>query len=88
MSFAPRISPANRIRERLDLIKLIETYSTVVPLELPMGETPDGEPVMIPRGYLYTFSNDNLNQMIAEIVQHAYDDTFAMIKRKIDLEEK
>jgi hypothetical protein len=79
MTFASRISPANRIRERLDLPELIKTYSTVVPLEI---ETDSGG--YIPRGSLFTFNNENLHQFIAEIVQHSYEETLALIKRQIE----
>ena len=82
MSFVRRITPANRIRERLDLSELIKTYSTVVPLEI---QTDSGG--FIPRGNLFTFSHENLHQFIAEIVQHSYDETFLLLRRQVEREE-
>ena len=77
------ISPTNRIREMLNTPEVVHKYAQTIPLEIKQN----GAEYPVHRGYAYLFSGENLHKFIDDIVKHTYDETFAMLKRRMNYEE-
>jgi hypothetical protein len=79
MGFAKKISPANRIREQIDLAEMVLRLGMTVPLEF---KNQANEELAI-HASVHIFSPDRLDSLVREVVQFAYDETFNMLKRQL-----
>jgi hypothetical protein len=82
MSFPKRISPTNRILEKIELRELVEQYGMSIPLEFKNKEL-HGDKNLAIFAKVYVFSGDKLGDFVAEIVEKTYEETFALLKRKM-----
>ena len=83
MGFARKISPADRIREQIDLVEIVSRLGMTVPLEF---KNQANEELAI-HASVHVFSSDRLDSLVREIVQFTYDETFNMLKRRMTYEE-
>lgn len=86
MSFGKKIDPQRRIREQLDLPMLVERFGMSVPLEFTRPEEAEKNQLAI-MANVYVFSFDKLNEFTQEIIKHTYEETFNMMKRRMNYEE-
>ena len=87
MSFARKINPQSRIREQLNLPELVEKFGMQVPLEFSNPEDAQKNQLAIVAN-VYVFSADKLNLLVQEVINHAYEETFNMLKRRMTYEEE
>jgi len=83
MSFGKKITPANRIREQIDLPEMISRLGMSVPIQIKNEVNHD----MAIFSSVYVFSGDRLDSLVREIVQFTYDETFNMLKRRMNYDE-
>ena len=86
MGFSSRISPTNRIREQINLRDLVDKHGLALPIEPKFNEPPEDivdAPQLSVNSNLYVFSGHTLGNLVDEIVEFAYQETFNMIKRKM-----
>ncbi|MGI9142498.1 MAG: hypothetical protein ACR2IJ_04850 [Fluviibacter sp.] len=78
-------NPVSKIRERLNLPKLVEENAVTIPLSIPVpGEADE---YFIPKGYGYFMNSDGLRNLVDAVISHTYEETFAMLKRQIAFKE-
>ena len=91
MGFSSRISPTNRIREQINLRDLVDKHGLALPIE-PNFEEPQEDisesPQLAIHANLYVFSGHTLGNLVDEIVEFSYQETFNMIKRKMQFMEE
>lgn len=87
MSFARKIEPQQRIREQLNLPELVEKFGMQVPLEFSKPEEAEKNQLAI-LANVYVFSADKLNDLVQEVIKHSYEETFSMLKRRMNYEEE
>lgn len=88
MGFAKKIDPVSRIREQFDLRDAVERLGMTVPLEFKKkNDVLQDDHQLAIFASVYVFSATNLEKLIDEAVKHSYDETFNMIKRRMNYEE-
>jgi len=88
MGFAKKIDPVSRIREQFDLRYAVERLGMTVPLEFKNKKDIVGnDHTLAVFASVYVFSANNLSNLLDEIVKHTYEETFNMLKRRMNYEE-
>jgi hypothetical protein len=79
------ISPVDRITEQLDLSEKIRRLGMTVPLEFK--DLSDQSMKYHIFANCYVFSSQRLHEFVNEIVKFSYEETFNLLKRKMNYED-